>query len=160
MAVQLVPLPSEQFSEWLRQCAAEYAADLVKTGLSKESAGSQAEGTLNAAFPTGAPTPDNTVFNVITDTSETAGYVWIGRDNSEDPTSWWVWDIVIDSAFRGRGLGRTTMTLAEDYVGSRGAATLGLSVFGFNSAARGLYEPLGYETTSVKMRKNLMENSR
>ncbi|MDN6795178.1 MAG: hypothetical protein L0L69_09055 [Propionibacterium sp.] len=47
------------------------------------------------------------------------------------------------------------MQLAEDYTRSQGATTLGLSVFGFNHAARGLNESLGYEVTSVKMRKAL-----
>lgn len=55
----------------------------------------------------------------------------------------------------GQGFGRRGMQLAEDYARSHGATTLGLSVFGFNHAARGLYESLGYEVTSVKMRKAL-----
>lgn len=83
------------------------------------------------------------------------GYLWIGCDSSGDPTSWWVWDIVIEAGHRGHGLGRQAMVLAEKYARSHGAQTLGLNVFGFNRAARGLYESLGYETTSVKMRKTL-----
>lgn len=47
------------------------------------------------------------------------------------------------------------MRFSEDYARSQGAETLGLNVFGFNTTARGLYESLGYETTSVKMRKQL-----
>ena len=47
------------------------------------------------------------------------------------------------------------MLLAEDYATSHGAHTLGLSVFGFNAAARRLYESLGYGTTTVKMTKRL-----
>lgn len=49
------------------------------------------------------------------------------------------------------------MELAENYAVSQGAKTLGLSVFGFNRAAQGLYESLGYETTSIKMKKRLQE---
>ena len=47
------------------------------------------------------------------------------------------------------------MLLAEDYATSHGARTLGLSVFGFNEAARRLYESLGYAMTTVKMSKPL-----
>lgn len=50
------------------------------------------------------------------------------------------------------------MRLAEDYARSQRALTLGLSVFGFSHSARGLYESLSYETTSIKMRKNLAWN--
>ena len=47
------------------------------------------------------------------------------------------------------------MLLAEEYARSHGARSLGLSVFGFNDAARRLYESLGYGTTTVKMAKPL-----
>lgn len=47
------------------------------------------------------------------------------------------------------------MILAEGYARAHGGQTLGLNVFRFNNAARGLYESLGYETTSIKMRKTL-----
>lgn len=47
------------------------------------------------------------------------------------------------------------MIAGEQLARSRGAQSLGLNVFGFNSAARGLYESLGYEETSVKMKKSL-----
>jgi ribosomal protein S18 acetylase RimI-like enzyme len=47
------------------------------------------------------------------------------------------------------------MVLGEEYARAQGAHTLGLSVFGFNTSARGLYESLGYKTTSIKMLKRL-----
>ena len=47
------------------------------------------------------------------------------------------------------------MLLGEEHARSHGARSLGLSVFGFNTGARGLYDSLGYETTSVKMLKKL-----
>jgi ribosomal protein S18 acetylase RimI-like enzyme len=95
------------------------------------------------------------VFDVVDDAGTTVGYLWIGPDTSDDDGAWWIWDILIDADKRGRGLGRRTMALGEEYARTQGAHTLGLSVFGFNTGARGLYESLGYETTSVKMRKRL-----
>lgn len=62
---------------------------------------------------------------------------------------------MIDADKRGRGFGRMAMVLGEEYARAQGAHALGLSVFGFNTGARGLYESLGYETTSVKMLKRL-----
>ena len=155
MSTHLVPLSTEHFPDWLRACTEEYASDLVATGLSPDVAKRQAAATLASAFPAAAPTPSNAVFAIAHDSTPRVGSVWVGRDHSDDPASWWVWDIVVDPAFRGRGLGRTAMQLAEEYARSQGARTLGLSVFGFNTAARGLYESLGYETTSIKMRKTL-----
>ncbi|WP_346426683.1 GNAT family N-acetyltransferase [Streptomyces sp. YIM 130001] len=63
--------------------------------------------------------------------------------------------MVIDADQRGQGFGRAAMVLGEEYARAQGAHTLGLSVFGFNTGARGLYESLGYETTSVKLHKRL-----
>lgn len=93
---------------------------------------------------------------------------WVARSSAEyaaDPSAWWVGDIVIDENQRRRGYGREAMRLAEAYARTHGAASLGLSVFGFNQAARTLYEALGFETTrveaigteaaSIKMRKRL-----
>ena len=78
-----------------------------------------------------------------------------GEDVSADPGAWWVWDIVINADQRGQGFGRAAMLLGQEYARRHGAITLGLSVFGFNTGARGLYDSLGYETTSVKMLKKL-----
>lgn len=155
MTVRLVPLPLHDFPAWLRASQAEYEADLIATGATPEAAAGQAANSLASAFPGGEPSLTNAVFNIVDEADMAVGYLWVGRDNSDDPTAWWIWDIVVDPAFRGRGLGREGMRLAEEYARSQGAATLGLNVFGFNTTARGLYESLGYETTSVKMRKQL-----
>jgi ribosomal protein S18 acetylase RimI-like enzyme len=107
-------------------------------------------------FPNRTPEFGHEIFHVQTGSGDTVGYLWIGQDQSDDPNAWWVWDVVIDADQRSRGFGREAMRLAEDVARSRGARSLGLSVFGFNSRARALYESLGYETTSIKMRKTLI----
>jgi ribosomal protein S18 acetylase RimI-like enzyme len=104
---------------------------------------------------TAAGPPGHAVFDVLDDAGVTAGYLWIGPDTSDDAGAWWIGDILIDVDKRGRGLGRAAMILGEQYARAQGAHTHGLSVFGFNKDARGLYESLGYETTSIKMLKEL-----
>ncbi len=110
---------------------------------------------MGHAFPTGGPTEGNDVFDLVIDGDTTVGYLWVGPDSSANSSSWWVWDIMVDPQHRGRGHGRAAMKLAEDHARANGASTLGLNVFGFNDVARSLYESVGYETTSVKMRKEL-----
>jgi len=146
---------AEHFPAWLERSRAEYARDLVTLGHTSEDAHRQAGESMAHSFPSGAPTSDHAVFDVVDEAGVSVGYLWIGPDTSDDAGAWWVWDIVIDADKRGRGLGRMAMLLGEEYARARGAHTLGLSVFGFNTGARGLYESLGYETTSVKMRKKL-----
>ncbi|KUJ70454.1 GNAT family acetyltransferase [Streptomyces albus subsp. albus] len=155
MPVTLRPLDARRFPAWFERSRAEYAKDLVALGQAPEDADRHADESMARSFPSGAPTPGHVVFDVVDDAGLAVGYLWIGPDTSGDAGAWWIWDIVIDADKRGRGFGRMAMALGEEYARAQGAHTLGLSVFGFNTGARGLYESLGYETTSVKMRKKL-----
>lgn len=155
MEVHLVPMSPERFPMWLERSRHEYERDLVVTGESDEDAQRHAAESMEGVFDSGAPSAHNAVFDLVDALGRAVGYLWVGRDNSGDDTSWWIWDILIDDDHSGLGIGRTAMLLAEEYARSQGAQTLGLSVFGFNAAARGLYDSLGYETVSVKMRKPL-----
>lgn len=155
MTIRLVPLAAERFPAWLERSTAEYTSDLVTTGIAPEQASQQADAAIRRAFRGAGPSADNAVFDLVDESEQPLGYLWVGTDSSDDAGAWWVWDIVVDAEQRGRGYGTQAMLLAEDYARENGAHSIGLSVFGFNGAARGLYESLGYETTSVKMRKRL-----
>jgi ribosomal protein S18 acetylase RimI-like enzyme len=155
MSIQLVPMPAERFPEWLDRSRTDFVADLVATGESPEAAHRQASEALEGAFPARVPTASNAVFDVVDRSGTAVGYLWVGQDDSDDETAWWIWDVFIEPGHQGKGIGRAAMLLAEEYARSQGARTLGLNVFGANTAARGLYASLGYETTSVKMRKTL-----
>ncbi|WP_314612901.1 GNAT family N-acetyltransferase [Streptomyces stackebrandtii] len=132
-----------------------YATDLVALGQTSEDAYRHADESMARSLPSGTPTPEHVVFDVVDNAGVSVGYLWIGPDRSDDAGAWWVWDIAIDADRRGRGLGRRAMLLGKECARAQGAHTLGLSVFDFNTGARGLYESLGYETTSVKMLKRL-----
>ncbi len=155
MSVTLRRLDARFFPAWLERSRDEYANDLVVMGQTPEDAYRDADESMARYFPSGTPSPGHAVFDVVDDAGATVGYLWIGPHGSDDAGAWWVWDIVIDADKRGRGLGRATMVLGEEYARAQGARTLGLNVFGFNTGACGLYESLGYETTSVKMLKKL-----
>lgn len=86
------------------------------------------------------------------------GELWVGPFD-DDPQRWWVWDVAIDEPYRGRGLGRAAMVLAERLAGEHGATSIGLNVFARNEVARGLYRSLGYEEASVQMRKAVPKRS-
>lgn len=151
----LVPIDAQRFPSWRDRCLEEYATDLTAAGETPQDARRHAADSMRTAFPAGAPTADNDVFDLVHDTDGTVGYLWIGRDASDDATAWWVWDILIETEHRGKGHGRAAMLLAENHARAAGARTLGLSVFGHNRAARALYESVGFDITTVKMRKRL-----
>ncbi|MFI5782259.1 GNAT family N-acetyltransferase [Nocardia sp. NPDC051570] len=155
MSVALRHMDARLFPAWLERGRDEYAKDLVAAGQTPEDAYRRADESMARSFPSGTPGPGHAVFDVVDDAGVILGYLWIGPDASGNADAWWIWDIVIDADKRGRGFGRQTMILGEEYARAQGAHTLGLNVFGFNTGARGLYESLGYETTSVKMLKRL-----
>jgi GNAT superfamily N-acetyltransferase len=66
-----------------------------------------------------------------------------------------VYDIEMDETQRGKGYGRATMLAGEVAARELGATTMGLNVFGFNTAAINLYTSLGCTVSSQNMMKTL-----
>jgi ribosomal protein S18 acetylase RimI-like enzyme len=64
-------------------------------------------------------------------------------------------DIVVASQAEGRGVGRALIAAAEDWARSRGYALMQLNVLVGNTAARSLYEHLGYAAEWLKYVKPL-----
>lgn len=155
MITELSPIKPEDLPDWIERCHVEYVADLIASGEPEDLAHEHSSASLNRAFPNQLPAAGHAVFDLIDQTRSMVGYLWIGPDSSEDATAWWVWDIYVEPDRRGGGNGRAAMRLGEEFARSQGARTLGLNVFGSNGAARRLYESLGYESVSVKMRKHL-----
>jgi ribosomal protein S18 acetylase RimI-like enzyme len=154
MTLELRALPAEQLPAWLRRTHDEYIRSRIAAGESAEEARENADRSEERAFPGGVLAHGHQVFEVI-EGAEIVGQLWIGpRTTGGD--DWWVYDIEISEEHRGRGFGRATMEAAESEARARGARTLGLNVFGFNTIARGLYESLGYETSAIQMRKPLV----
>ena len=82
------------------------------------------------------------------------GVLWIGPHPTRDGAAF-VYDVEIDAAWRGQGLGRAAMQAAEALATREGIPAIGLSVFGFNDGARRLYESLGYQVVATQMLKEL-----
>jgi ribosomal protein S18 acetylase RimI-like enzyme len=154
VTAQLRPMTDDELSAWLENLRHTYVADRIATGEAPEEAKRIADLQTEAAFPAGTPAAGNLLSRVCVD-GEDVGWLWIGPRNPAFPESFWVWDVLIDERFRGRGYGRAAMELAEAQALAAGATEIGLNVFGPNTVARGLYESLGYEITSLQMRKAL-----
>ncbi|MCS5717942.1 GNAT family N-acetyltransferase [Herbiconiux sp. CPCC 205763] len=148
-------MPAEKFAAWLERHSAEYVRERMAAGDSAEYANERATESNAQYFPDGAPAEGQLVFEVVTGDGEFVGVLWIGPMSPRHPQEWWVFDIEIDEAYRGRGVGRETMLLAETEARAHGAVKLGLNVFGHNTVAQRLYTSLGYETTAITMAKPL-----
>ena len=104
-------------------------------------------------FPDRHPSAGLHLF-VAEDRGVPVGHVWLAEQAMGGPAGTaYVYDIEVYEDQRDHGYGRAIMQAAEQWASSIGASCLALNVFGGNRAARGLYESLGYEVTSVQMRK-------
>lgn len=99
------------------------------------------------------------MLTILDDSDAPVGVLWIAplRDR---PGSAFVYDIEIAEEHRGKGLGRAAMRAAEQTVSAAGFDSIGLSVFGYNTAARNLYDSLGYEVVATQMIKTLSAGER
>lgn len=153
-AVTLRPADQADVDEYLAQARQTYVAERIRAGDHPDAAAANADESQGRAFPGGRVAGGHLVFRVEVD-GRKAGVLWIGPLPTGPRDRWWVWDITISEAYRGRGVGRQVMLLAESEARARGVTELGLNVFGHNHVAIGLYRSLGYEVTAMQMRKPL-----
>ena len=66
-----------------------------------------------------------------------------------------IYDFNIREDLRGNGYGRTTLEKVEELIRQMGIGKVFLHVFGYNHAARALYEKMGYQITGIGMTKSL-----
>jgi ribosomal protein S18 acetylase RimI-like enzyme len=152
--VSIVPFEAQALPQWLSATGAAYVDERVAAGDDRDSAERRLAEDRKLFFPGDAPAPGHLIYRVLDD-DVAVGALWIGPEHGAPPEHWWVWTIEIDEPFRGRGIGRAAMELAEQEARRRGAKQLGLNVFGANHIARSLYESLGYGISRLQMFKVL-----
>ena len=155
MAVTLVAMPAERYDAWFLHAAKEYAADLERLGRDAAEAKIEAQRDIETYFPGGRPLPGHHLMEIHDEEDQRVGYLWIGPSTTGAAEQWWLWDVFVDEAHRGQGYARAALLLGEKLAAQHGATSVGLSVFGFNTGAKALYESLGYSTTAIKMLKQL-----
>jgi GNAT superfamily N-acetyltransferase len=152
--VSLRPLTDEELSEFIQGDVERYVEERVRSGERPDVARRIAREQSEALFPEGSPADGQLLFRVLDD-GTAVGTLWIGPQRADQQGAFWVWDVRIEEAHRGKGYGRAAMELAEAEARSRGASELGLNVFGHNQVARQLYESMGYTATAIRMKKSL-----
>ena len=156
MTGQLRPLGDAELAAWLVSSVADYTDDLEAAGLSRAAAENKAAESTRREFPHGRPASGQHVYSVSV-ADEHVGVLWLSAGPADDPTNWWILDIVVFEQFRGRGHGRLAMLLAEAEAARLGAAKLTLNVFARNAVAKALYASLDYEPTKIVMEKTLRQ---
>ncbi len=154
MSGELREMSAERLGEWLPGMWAGYRASIVAAGYSAETADANVARNRAALTSGEGLTEGNHVFDVLVE-GRPVGVVWIGRASGESEGEYYVYDVEVDEAERGRGYGRVAMELVEAWVRAAGGTRIGLNVWGNNAVARSLYTALGYRELAVSMAKDL-----
>jgi ribosomal protein S18 acetylase RimI-like enzyme len=150
--LQIRAMTQEEFRRYRQRAISEYAAENIRAGTwNPEEAERRAARETDELLPHGVETV-GMVLLVGEIAGSVVGLVWVGLAPAERP-GWWIYDIEVVPAQRGRGYGRALLAAAEREAQRRGAESIGLNVFGGNDAARGLYVSSGYEVAATYMRK-------
>jgi GNAT superfamily N-acetyltransferase len=98
--------------------------------------------------PPGHPLEDKFVIGLF-DPPDALIAVLEGMRDYPDPGVWWIGLMLLDPAWRGRGLGAQLYRAFEAYAGEGGATALGLGVVEANAGARRFWERVGFAATRV-----------
>jgi ribosomal protein S18 acetylase RimI-like enzyme len=148
-------MTAEEFDAWQEAAIQSYAADIARsTGVGLGPALARSREQFAQLLPEGLATERTWLMRVLDQGGSDVGVLWIGPHPTRDGAAF-VYDVEIDAAWRGQGLGRAAMQAAEALATREGIPAIGLSVFGFNDGARRLYESLGYQVVATQMLKEL-----
>ena len=81
------------------------------------------------------------------DIGEAVGTMWFAEEPDGDPPHLFLYDVVVDEACRGRGIGTAALHALEAQAREQGLRAIRLHVFTTNQGAIRLCERLGYRVT-------------
>jgi ribosomal protein S18 acetylase RimI-like enzyme len=154
--IELVPMTAEEYENYLERMAPDYAREHVEAG------NWPAEGAVERALkemrevylPQGVNTENQFLFTLVDpEIGQPVGMLWYGIVGKVDRRQAFVYDVIVDEAYRRRGYGSQAFEKMEERVKAAGIGLIGLHVFGYNTGARKMYEKLGFEVTDIMMRK-------
>ncbi|MEP7134740.1 MAG: GNAT family N-acetyltransferase [Chloroflexota bacterium] len=152
---KLVPMTQPEFDAYLTRLIPDYAADNVRAGYWDESeALEKSRKQTETLLPQGLQTKDHYFFTLV-DGDQTVGMIWLKAELSRAVKNGFIFDVLVDEKFRGKGYGKQLMLLIEEKARELGLKSIGLHVFGYNTVAKNLYESVGYEVSSFNMIKQL-----
>jgi ribosomal protein S18 acetylase RimI-like enzyme len=157
MGVRFVPFTEADFHAWLVQAIPAFALTNVQDGRwSLAESIDKSQQAHAALLPQGLATPGQFFVHLHDDaTGERVGALWWSEGDKGGQREAYVYNVEIDEAARRRGFARAAFAELERVARDHGMQQVGLHVFGHNTGARRLYDTLGFEPTSLTLRKVL-----
>lgn len=155
--ITLMPMTEDDFQMYLEYSIREYAQDHMKSGIwNEEAALQEAEQMYQHLLPQGLQTPQQYLYMVVDEQiARNVGVIWFALREQGGEQQAFIYDGKVFEEFRRRGYATQVFQLLEEQAATLGATAVSLHVFGHNTAARVVYEKLGYVATSITMVKKL-----
>jgi ribosomal protein S18 acetylase RimI-like enzyme len=155
--ISLKPMNNSEFQEFKTKSQSNYAANLAKVeNISIEKALRHAADQFDKHVADGLLGDQQFFYQVLeTSTGQPVGYLWLGLQERFGRKVMAINDIMIDSNHRGKRLGNQIMTFVEQVSKGIGVTRIRLHVCNQNEVAKRLYLSMGFETTSLDMKKEL-----
>jgi ribosomal protein S18 acetylase RimI-like enzyme len=147
----------EVFEEVIATSIADYAQDNVAVGRwLAENALERSRSDFETLLPQGLATPDNHWLEMrAAEVGPPIGHLWFAVQERYGRRTAFVYNVEVRPEYRRQGHARRAFEALESLAGEMGVASIGLHVFGFNTAAQALYRALGYTVTGINMNKDL-----
>lgn len=126
-----MPLPDGEVAGFVTRSRQAFVESRVAAGEDRSAVEAMADAAQAVFLVQGRLDPGQLVGSLI-NAGGVVGHLWLARNQ---PAHWYVTDLAIEPAYRGRGFGRAAMTLAEDMARADHAISMGLSVLGTNHTA-------------------------
>ncbi len=154
-SVRLIAMTPEAFEAYRVVAEREYADNIVEAGMMPApEALAKATADFDGLLADGVHTADQLLWTAW-DADEEVGMLWLALTEKSDGLHAFGYDFAVTASVRRQGYGRAIMLAAEEICRERGVVEIGLSVFGFNTGARDLYEQMGFAVTIQQMTKRL-----
>lgn len=149
--VRLETIEQKDFDEFLEREIRSYAEDHVRNGnWPAEGALERSRKEFEQLLPDGIHSKDQYLYSIIDDENK-IGVLWVQVKDQKA----FIYDFVIDEAFRGRGYGKQALIAMDEKLKAMSVESVGLHVFGDNITAQELYKKMGFQITGIHMKKEL-----
>jgi ribosomal protein S18 acetylase RimI-like enzyme len=150
--IKLEPIQQEDFERFLERGIRDYAEDHVRNGnWSPEGALERSRKEFEHYLPDGIHSQDQYLYSITDENGNKIGVLWVQVKDRKA----FIFDFIIDEAFRGKGYGKQALAAMDEKLKSMNAESVELHVFGDNIAAQELYKKAGFQITGIHMKKIL-----
>lgn len=154
--MQMMKMDESEFKKFYDRSLLEFAKQHAEdTGSALEDCLIKAKAAINKHLPDGINTKDHYVYHLKNESLQPVGYLWFGIRGESKQKNVFIYDILVEESFRGRGYSKIILKWLESETKSLGINEISLHVLGYNHTARSLYDSFGFEITNLYMSKKV-----